>query len=75
MAVASSEGSPITPTSLTNSTHSDNRSFSRSPSLSSIREFQWPTYFVSQNRRRKNGKMDKGMRKFKYHILFIISNL
>lgn len=59
MAVASSEGSPITtPTSVN---YENNRSFSRSPSLSSIREFQWPTYFVSQqNRKGKNVKMDKG---------------
>lgn len=56
MAVASSEGSPITPISLTNSTHSDDRNYSRSPSLSSVRDFPWPSMLVSPPGLRKKSK-------------------
>ncbi|GJQ69074.1 hypothetical protein Trydic_g6238 [Trypoxylus dichotomus] len=50
MAAASSEGSPTTPsTPLTNSVHIERSS--RSPSVTSIKEFQWTPLLVSNNRR------------------------
>ncbi|KAK9738222.1 FYVE zinc finger [Popillia japonica] len=51
MAAASSEGSPTTPsTPLTNSVHLERSS--RSPSVTSIKEFQWTPLLISSNRRK-----------------------
>lgn len=49
MAAASSEGSPTTPTSSSQ----NERSVSRSPSVSSIKEYQWTGLLISRPITRK----------------------
>lgn len=63
MAEAGSEGSPTipsTPTSNENHHHNNERSYSRSPSISSFREFQWTSLLVSSKPGKKKSKTVNG---------------
>ncbi|KAJ8949587.1 hypothetical protein NQ318_016218 [Aromia moschata] len=60
MAAAVSEDSPTSPLTPSNSSFNSERNVSRSPSLSSIKDFQWTTLLVSRpEKRRPNRKLYK----------------
>ncbi|KAJ8931498.1 hypothetical protein NQ314_015569 [Rhamnusium bicolor] len=59
MAAASSEGSPTTPVTQSNSSFNSERNVSRSPSLSSIKEFQWTSLLVSKPEKKSSTRKFK----------------
>lgn len=70
MASAGSEGSPTVPSTPTPNENSSERSFSRSPSISSVRDFQWTSLLVSNKPAKNKSKFLKG--KFVVRICFAI---
>ncbi|KAJ8921965.1 hypothetical protein NQ315_008599 [Exocentrus adspersus] len=59
MAAAASEGSPTTPLTPSTSSLTSERTISRSPSLGSAKDFQWPSLLVSKPGKRRQLKKCK----------------
>lgn len=60
MAEAGSEGSPTMSGITVSHENNNERNYSRSPSISSIREFQWTSLLVSNKPGKKRSKGVKG---------------
>lgn len=60
MAAANSEDSPTLPRSSSSHSGLFDRSASRSPSLSSVKDFQWSTLLVSRHGTTRKVKNPKG---------------
>ncbi|XP_018562581.1 protein RUFY3 isoform X2 [Anoplophora glabripennis] len=60
MAAAGSEGSPTTPLTPSTSSFNSERTVSRSPSIGSVKDFQWPSLLVSRPEKKRYSRKCKG---------------